>query len=84
MPNVLDIPTHHGKKSSIGLLNIFYQLADIIDFPELKIGRRLEIFSYPLFILYARQFNSVTMLEEKFRDYASKDFGTTLQQAGND
>ena len=34
--------------------------------------------------LYARQFNSVAMLEEKFREYASKDFGTTLQQAGND
>jgi hypothetical protein len=33
---------------------------------------------------YAGRFASLAALEEKFHDYASKDFGTTLQQAGND
>src|SRR5712692_11892579 len=33
--------------------------------------------------LYSGKFASVSMLEEKFRDYASKDFGTSLQQANN-
>ena len=34
--------------------------------------------------LYSGKFASLSVLEEKFRDYASKDFGTSLQQAGND
>lgn len=33
---------------------------------------------------YAGKFSSVSALEEKFREYATKDFGTTLQQADND
>jgi hypothetical protein len=33
--------------------------------------------------LYAGKFVSVAALEEKFREYASKDFGTSLQQASN-
>jgi hypothetical protein len=34
--------------------------------------------------LYSGKFASVSVLEEKFREYASKDFGTSLQQAGSD
>ncbi|HXL24029.1 MAG TPA: hypothetical protein VN942_00625 [Chthoniobacterales bacterium] len=34
--------------------------------------------------LYSGKFASVAALEEKFREYASKDFGTSLQQASND
>ena len=34
--------------------------------------------------LYSGKFASVAALEEKFRDYASKDFGTSLQQASNE
>jgi len=34
--------------------------------------------------LYAGKFSSTAALEEKFREYASKDFGTSLQQGGND
>jgi hypothetical protein len=34
--------------------------------------------------LYSGKFASVSALEEKFREYASKDFGTSLQQASND
>jgi hypothetical protein len=33
---------------------------------------------------YGANFASIQALEEKFTDYASKDFGTSLQQAGND
>ena len=33
---------------------------------------------------YSGKFISIAMLEERFRDYASKDFGTTLQQADNE
>jgi hypothetical protein len=33
---------------------------------------------------YAGDFASMAVLEEKFREYASKDFGTTLQQADAD
>jgi hypothetical protein len=33
---------------------------------------------------YAGKFSSIPVLEAGFRDYASKDFGTTLQQADND
>lgn len=33
---------------------------------------------------YAGKFNGIPVLEAGFRDYASKDFGTTLQQADND
>jgi len=34
--------------------------------------------------LYSGKFASVSALEERFREYASKDFGTSLQQASND
>ncbi len=34
--------------------------------------------------LYTGKFSSTAALEEKFREYASKDFGTSLQQGGND
>jgi hypothetical protein len=33
--------------------------------------------------LYSGKFANVAALEEKFRDYVSKDFGTSLQQASN-
>jgi hypothetical protein len=33
--------------------------------------------------LYSGRFANISALEEKFRDYASKDFGTALQQANN-
>jgi hypothetical protein len=33
---------------------------------------------------YAGHFATLPALEEKFRDYAAKDFGTSLQQASND
>lgn len=33
---------------------------------------------------YAGKFASISALEEKFREYASKDFGTSLQQAVSD
>lgn len=33
---------------------------------------------------YSGRFASVAALEEKFREYASKDFGTSLQQASNE
>jgi hypothetical protein len=33
---------------------------------------------------YGGKFNSIPVLEAGFRDYASKDFGSTLQQADND
>ena len=34
--------------------------------------------------IYAGKFASLAVLEEKFREYAAKDFGTTLQQADAD
>ncbi|HET9857631.1 MAG TPA: hypothetical protein VFP99_07320, partial [Chthoniobacterales bacterium] len=34
--------------------------------------------------LYFGKFSSVATLEERFREYASKDFGTSLQQASNE
>jgi hypothetical protein len=33
--------------------------------------------------LYSTNFATIAILEEKFRDYAAKDFGTTLQQASD-
>ena len=30
---------------------------------------------------YPTKFSTIAVLEEKFRDYAAKDFGTTIQQA---
>jgi len=33
--------------------------------------------------LYSGKFASIAALEEKFREYASKDFGTSLEQANN-
>jgi hypothetical protein len=34
--------------------------------------------------LYSGRFTNIATLEESFRDYASKDFGTSLQQASNE
>jgi len=34
--------------------------------------------------LYSGRFANIAALEEKFREYASKDFGTSLQQASNE
>ena len=34
--------------------------------------------------LYSGRFPNIAALEEKFREYASKDFGTSLQQASNE
>jgi len=34
--------------------------------------------------VYSGRFANISVLEEKFREYASKDFGTSLQQASND
>jgi len=34
--------------------------------------------------VYSGRFANISVLEEKFRGYASKDFGTSLQQASND
>ena len=34
--------------------------------------------------LYSGRFANIAVLEEKFREYASKDFGTSLQQASNE
>jgi hypothetical protein len=34
--------------------------------------------------LYSGKFASIAILEEKFREYASKDFGTSLQQPSNE
>ena len=33
--------------------------------------------------LYSGRFTNISALEENFREYASKDFGTVLQQANN-
>jgi hypothetical protein len=33
--------------------------------------------------LYGGKFGNITILEEKFREYATKDFGTSLQQASD-
>jgi hypothetical protein len=33
---------------------------------------------------YAGQFNNVAVLEEKFREYAAKDFGSSLQQVSGE
>jgi hypothetical protein len=41
-------------------------------------------FETELTLLYSGKFSSLPALEEKFREYASKDFGTTLQQASNE
>jgi hypothetical protein len=34
--------------------------------------------------VYSGRFANVSVLEENFREYASKDFGTSLQQASTD
>ncbi len=41
---------------------------------------RHQPFETALLRIYAGKFPNLTVLEEKFRDYASKDFGTSLQQ----
>jgi hypothetical protein len=33
--------------------------------------------------LFSGRFSNISALEEKFRGYASKDFGSSLQQANN-
>ena len=43
---------------------------------------RHQPFENALLRIYARQFTSMAALEEKFREYAEKDLGSTLQQAG--
>src|SRR5467141_4755376 len=45
---------------------------------------RHQPFETSLSRFYAANFASVSDLDAKFREYASKDFGTSLQQAGND
>jgi hypothetical protein len=45
---------------------------------------RHQPFETALLRFYSANFFSVSSLEEKFRQYASKDFGTSLQQASND
>ena len=44
---------------------------------------RHQPFETALGQFFSTQFSTVATLEEKFRDYASKDFGTSLQQASN-
>jgi hypothetical protein len=44
---------------------------------------RHQPFDSVLAQFYSSHFASVPALEEKFREYASKDFGTSLQQANN-
>ena len=44
---------------------------------------RHQPFETALAQFYPTQFSTIAALEEKFRDYASKDFGTSLQQASN-
>lgn len=44
---------------------------------------RHQPFETALAQFYSSHFVTVPVLEEKFRDYASKDFGTSLQQASN-
>jgi hypothetical protein len=43
---------------------------------------RHQPFESALLRIYAGKFSSASGLEEKFRDYAAKDFGTSLQDAG--
>jgi hypothetical protein len=44
---------------------------------------RHQPFEIALAQFYPAQFSTVGALEQKFREYASKDFGTSLQQASN-
>jgi hypothetical protein len=45
---------------------------------------RHQPFEMAFLRIYAGRFASLAVLEEKFREYAAKDFGTTLQQADAD
>jgi hypothetical protein len=45
---------------------------------------RHQPFEASILRIYAGSFASLATLEQKFRDYAAKDFGTTLQQADNE
>jgi len=45
---------------------------------------RHQPFETALAQFYPAQFSAVPALEEKFREYASKDFGTSLHQASNE
>jgi peptidase MA superfamily protein len=45
---------------------------------------RHQPFDRALAQTYAGAFNSVNVLEDKFREYAAKDFGTALQQISSD
>lgn len=45
---------------------------------------RHQPFEVTLSRFYPANFPSLSSLDEKFRDYASKDFGTSLQQASNE
>ena len=44
---------------------------------------RHQPFESALGRVYPGQFATIAVLEQKFRDYAAKDFGSTLQQASN-
>ena len=44
---------------------------------------RHQPFETALAEFYPTRFSTISALEEKFRDYASKDFGSSLQQASN-
>jgi hypothetical protein len=45
---------------------------------------RHQPFETVLARVYGGKFQNLTSLEQQFRDYATKDFGTSLQQASND
>jgi hypothetical protein len=45
---------------------------------------RHQPFETTLSRFYSANFSTLSLLEEKFREYASKDFGSSLQQASND
>ena len=59
----------------------FLALTDKASFLALldALGRH-QPFETALLRIYAGKFPNLTVLEEKFRDYASKDFGTSLPQ----
>ena len=50
----------------------------------LDVLARHQPFESAFLRIYAGRFASLAVLEEQFRDYAAKDFGTTLQQANDD
>jgi len=90
LPNLLTI-THPPSEN----VHIFYNeserlvrfLAETNKASFLKLLDALarhQPFETTLPLFYPANFVNVADLETKFREYASKDFGTTLQQASND